>query len=586
MNDGKYNNAPLSDAERLRLMREKAFGAPRARGTDAERSGGARSDGNVRRSAPVDMNGARSSVRNANGMTERRSTDGAADRRPISGRTDTDRMSDGRQLPIDFSNDGSGSRRPPRAGADNTRYAAAHGETGDGRRRAGAQGEYDGSRAQGAAGEDRRRVGTHTQTDIPRAQNGFSHTSTGIPRTRAVSDSRAVGKDGRGASSGAGTSGAVGKDSRRGAARGASGRGAHRNGAKNGVKGGANQNGAGSAAAKNPNAARNLLLFALLLCAVIACIVTVGAQSCSRRGTQSPAASPAKDDVRLNTPTADTSDSGSAPTLFAEFTDGTKELDITSGYGILIDLDTNKVLAAKSAQEKIYPASMTKIMTLIVAYENVSDTDATYTFKAEMLDELFRQNASVAGFSAGESVPVKDLFYGCILPSGADATGALAEYVAGSEEAFAVLMNKKAAAMGLKNTHFVTASGLHDDNHYSTCEDMAAILRYAVNNTGMREILSTYQYTTTKTAEHPDGITLTSTLKSRMSGNEAAGVFVQGGKTGYTIEGRNCLATFAANCTEEQAALTSPRYILVTAFASGEYTPVFDAINVYSEFCS
>lgn len=548
MNDEKNNNTPLSDAERLRLMREKAFGAPRARGTDAERSGGARSDGGFRRPASGETNGAR------------RGADAA--RRPTNGRADAGRMSDGRQLPIDFSNDGSGSRRPPRAGADNTRYAAAHGETGDGRRRAGAQGEYDGSRAQGAAGEDRRRVGTHTQTDIPRAQNGFSHTSTGIPRTRAVSDSR------------------------RGAARGASGRGAHRNGAKNGVKGGANQNGAGSAAAKNPNAARNLLLFALLLCAVIACIVTVGAQSCSRRGAQSPAASPAKDDVRLNTPTADTSESGGKTTLFAEFTGGTKELDITSGYGILIDLDTNKVLAAKSAQEKIYPASMTKIMTLIVAYENVSDTDATYTFKAEMLDDLFRQNASVAGFSAGESVPVKDLFYGCILPSGADATGALAEYVAGSEEAFAVLMNKKAAAMGLKNTHFVTVSGLHDDDHYSTCEDMAAILRYAVNNTGMREILSTYRYTTTKTAEHPDGITLTSTLKSRMSGNEAAGVFVQGGKTGYTIEGRNCLATFAANCTEEQAALTSPRYILVTAFASGEYAPVFDAINVYSEFCS
>lgn len=551
MNDGKYNNAPLSDAERLRLMREKAFGAPRARGTDAERSGGTR-DGGFRRPASGETNGAR------------RGADAA--RRPTNGRADAGRMSDGRQLPIDFSNDGSGSRRPPRAGADNTRYSSDH-------------------RRGGAAGEDRRRVGTHTQTDIPRAHNGFSHTSTGIPRTRAVSDSRAVGKDGRGASSGAGTYGAGGKDSRRGAARDASGRGAHRNGAKNGVKGGANQNGAGSAA-KNPNAARNLLLFALLLCAVIACIVTVGAQSCSRRGTQSPAASPAKDDVRLNTPTADTSESGGKTTLFAEFTDGTKELDITSGYGILIDLDTNKVLAAKSAQEKIYPASMTKIMTLIVAYENVSDTDATYTFKAEMLDDLFRQNASVAGFSAGESVPVKDLFYGCILPSGADATGALAEYVAGSEEAFAVLMNKKAAAMGLKNTHFVTASGLHDDNHYSTCEDMAAILRYAVNNTGMREILSTYRYTTTKTAEHPDGITLTSTLKSRMSGNEAAGVFVQGGKTGYTIEGRNCLATFAANCTEEQAALTSPRYILVTAFASGEYAPVFDAINVYSEFCS
>lgn len=572
MNDGKNNNTPLSDAERLRLMREKAFGAPRSRGTDAERRGGARGDGGFRRPASGETNGARRGAQNADGMPERRGAGGAPLRRTVNGRADAGRMSDGRQLPIDFSNDGSGSRRPPRAGADNMRYAAAHGEAGDGRRRAGAQGAYDGSRAQGAAGEDRRRFGTHTQTDIPRA--------------RAVLDSRAGGKDGRGTLSGSGTSSAGGKDSRRGADRITNGRDARRTAAlKDGGRGPAKRNGAGSAA-KNPNTARNLLLFALLLCAVIACIVIVGAQSCSRRGTQSPAASPAKDDVRLNTPTADTSESDGNATLFAEFTDGTKELDITSGYGILIDLDTNKVLAAKSAQEKIYPASMTKIMTLIVAYENVSDTDATYTFKAEMLDDLFRQNASVAGFSAGESVPVKDLFYGCILPSGADATGALAEYVAGSEEAFAVLMNKKAAAMGLKNTHFVTASGLHDDDHYSTCEDMAAILRYAVNNTGMREILSTYQYTTTKTAEHPDGITLTSTLKSRMSGNEAAGVFVQGGKTGYTIEGRNCLATFAANCTEEQAALTSPRYILVTAFASGEYTPVFDAINVYSEFCS
>ena len=107
MNDGKYNNAPLSDAERLRLMREKAFGAPRARGTDAERSGGARSDGGFRRPASGETTGAR------------RGADAA--RRPISGRADAGRMSDGRQLPIDFSNDGSGSRRPPRAGADNTR---------------------------------------------------------------------------------------------------------------------------------------------------------------------------------------------------------------------------------------------------------------------------------------------------------------------------------------------------------------------------------------------------------------------------------------------------------------------------------
>lgn len=102
----------------------------------------------------------------------------------------------------------------------------------------------------------------------------------------------------------------------------------------------------------------------------------------------------------------------------------------------------------------------------------------------------------------------------------------------------------------------------------------------------MRNVLSTYRYTTTSTAQHPDGITVTSTLFSRMSGDEADGVFVQGGKTGYTLEGKNCLATFAANCTESTASTARPQYILVTAFASGEYTPVFDAINTYKKYCS
>ena len=335
-----------------------------------------------------------------------------------------------------------------------------------------------------------------------------------------------------------------------------------------------------------PNTKRNLFLFSLLALLVTVCVIVFGIQSCSKKETDSN--SPAvKDKVQLSTPDKGKTD---APTknnsLFAEYTDSTETLQIDSGYGILIDLSTNKVIAEKGAGDRIYPASMTKIMTLIVAYENIDNLEDTYTFKAEMLDEYYRQNASVAGFSAGESVPVKDLLYGCILPSGADATGALAEYVAGSEEAFAALMNKKAAEMGLKDTHFVTASGLHDDDHYSTCEDMAAILRYAINNEATRQVLATYKYTTSSTAEHPDGIELTGTLKSRMAGDEAEGVFVQGGKTGYTIEGKNCLATFAANCTEENAEFCAPRYILVTAYASGEYTPVFDAIDVYKNYCS
>ena len=329
---------------------------------------------------------------------------------------------------------------------------------------------------------------------------------------------------------------------------------------------------------------RNIILAAVLLILVIITIIIFGIQSCARQEENE--YNNDDDNVILNTTKPSAPDKNSVP-VYAEYKDD-KKLNIESGYGILIDLDSNRVIASKDGEKKIYPASMTKVMTLIVAYESISDLDkTTYTFDAAMLDELFLANASVAGFLANETVTARDLLYGAILPSGGDATNALAELVGGSEEQFADMMNAKVKELGLKNTHFVTASGLHHDDHYSTCHDMAKILEYAISKPEMRKILSTYQYTTSATEQHPEGILLTSTLFSRMAGDEVAGLFVQGGKTGYTLEAKNCLCTFAANCREEEASYTEPQYILVTAFAgSNEYAPVFDAINVYKEYCA
>ena len=168
---------------------------------------------------------------------------------------------------------------------------------------------------------------------------------------------------------------------------------------------------------------------------------------------------------------------------YATRTKDTKKLKVESKYGILIDINKNTIVAEKGGDKKIYPASLTKIMTLIVAVEELESLKGTYTFKAETLDELYNEEASVAGFMPGETVSVTDILYGAILPSGADATIALAEIVAGSEKEFVKLMNLKANEMGLKQTHFMNTSGLHDEYHYSTPHEMALITTYAINKT-------------------------------------------------------------------------------------------------------
>ena len=107
---------------------------------------------------------------------------------------------------------------------------------------------------------------------------------------------------------------------------------------------------------------------------------------------------------------------------------------IESNNAILIDVSNNVVLARKSPDEKIYPASMTKVMTLLVAAENVDDISATFKMTSTIIDPLYKEGATLAGFGPGETVTIKDMFYGAILESGAEATVGLAEHISGSEE--------------------------------------------------------------------------------------------------------------------------------------------------------
>ncbi|MBQ8837339.1 MAG: D-alanyl-D-alanine carboxypeptidase [Clostridia bacterium] len=271
------------------------------------------------------------------------------------------------------------------------------------------------------------------------------------------------------------------------------------------------------------------------------------------------------------------------PEPYAAYTDSTITLDgIRSEYAILIDVANNEVVAHKNGDEKMFPASMTKVMTLIVAYEHIEDLSDTFTFSYTITDPAYQAGASVAGFLSSETVPLIDIMYGIALPSGADATTAAAVYVAGSEEAFAELMNEKVEELGLENTHFVNASGLHAPDHYSTAHDIAKIFEYAMNIPELATILSTYQYTTTSTEQHPEGILLTSTMFSRMYGDEPEVAEVLAGKTGYTNEASNCLVSMAETPDGR-------RYILATGKAAsiageGQYGAVYDAIEIYKNY--
>lgn len=254
-------------------------------------------------------------------------------------------------------------------------------------------------------------------------------------------------------------------------------------------------------------------------------------------------------------------------------------LDTSSRHALLMDAQTGQILAKKRANEEVPPASLTKIMTVLLAIEAEQDLDHPVTLPEDIFPALYAQDASMAGFAPGETVTVRDLLYGAMLPSGAECCEALARQVSGSREAFVALMNQKAAELGMSRTHFSNPTGLTEANHYSTAADLAKLLRAALQNETFRTIFTTEQYTSTPTEQHPEGVWFASTLLSRLSGTELSGGedTILGGKTGYTEAAGLCLASLAR--------VKGAEYILITLGAPGNHattqTNIQDAVEVY-----
>ncbi len=255
--------------------------------------------------------------------------------------------------------------------------------------------------------------------------------------------------------------------------------------------------------------------------------------------------------------------------------------EVISTNAVLIDESTDKIIAERGAKERICPASMTKVLTVLVAAEQITEEqlDDAFTMTLEITDYAYVNDCSSVGFLDGEVVTVRDLFYGTVLPSGGDAAVGLATYVAGSHEAFVDMMNEKLDQLGLSDSaHFTNCVGLYDENHYCTVYDMAVIMKAAMQNEMCRDFLSAHTYTTVPTTEHPEGITISNWFLRRIEDKDTGGEVICA-KTGFVVQSRNCAVSYGT------FAGGTP-YICVTAGSTSSWRCIYDHVEIFNRYIS
>ncbi|NLX87493.1 MAG: D-alanyl-D-alanine carboxypeptidase [Clostridiales bacterium] len=258
--------------------------------------------------------------------------------------------------------------------------------------------------------------------------------------------------------------------------------------------------------------------------------------------------------------------------------------DISSQKAILIDAQTGQVLYSKNAHTASYPASVTKIMTAVLALERGTLTDyVPISMRASYIE------GSRIYLLEGEKVTLEQVLYGLMLESGNDAAIAIAEYIAGSVEEFAVMMNDKAVQLGAKNTHFTNPNGLHDKEHVTTAYDMALIAKHAMTLPKFREIVNTVRYIIPETNMQDTRYLYNGNRLIKNTSDNYEGA--NGIKTGYTTAAKNCFVgsaqrggreyiTVILNEPNNRALWSNTKALLDYAFEGFAQVPVVEAGEV------
>lgn len=251
-------------------------------------------------------------------------------------------------------------------------------------------------------------------------------------------------------------------------------------------------------------------------------------------------------------------------------------LNVNSKNVVLYKLDNKEKVFGLKSNEKVSIASLTKIMTVIVAIENLKSLDQEITITKDMIKGLVEQEAYVVGLKEGQKVTYRDLLYSSLIASGADATNAIAIGISGSIPKYVKLMNQKAKELGLNNTSFANPIGLDDKNNYSTTEEVAKLLMYAYDNKTFKEIFETKEY------EFKDkSLKVESSLIHHGKRVNLDTSMILGAKTGYDIDAGRCLASIAYDKKNDIY------YLLVTTKADDDTSVMYnikDAVDIYNYF--
>ena len=244
-----------------------------------------------------------------------------------------------------------------------------------------------------------------------------------------------------------------------------------------------------------------------------------------------------------------------------------KDFSVTANNVILYNLNDDSIIYEKNSEERVSIASITKIMTALVALENIDDLSDTVIITEN--DFAYTSGYSKAGFSVGDTLTYEDLLYGILLPSGAEAVNSVVNNTLGLNE-FVKEMNNLAKRIGMNNTSFSNPIGRDSDTNYSTANDVAIMLKYALKNPEFKKIFTTKEY------EATNGLKLQSTLmpyKDILNIN-----LIDGSKSGFTRDAGRCLASITT--------LNDVPYLLVVLDSSldNNYSAVSDSITIYEYY--